>query len=188
MASFTALYDACVLYPAPLRDLLLRLARTELFRARWSDRIHDEWINAVLRTRPELRDQLQRTRLLMDRAVPDCLVRGYEPLINGLTLPDENDRHVLAAAIVARAGVIVTYNLSDFPDALLESHGISPQHPDAFIHHLIDLAPGSVCFVVREHRAALKNPPKSVEDYLDTLSAASLPQTVATLRQMVDLL
>ena len=62
MAILTALFDACVLHPAPLRDLLMRLSMTELFRARWSDAIHEEWIRSVLRQRPELAVQLQRTR------------------------------------------------------------------------------------------------------------------------------
>ena len=60
MASLTALFDACVLYPAPLRDLLMRLAMSDLSRARWSATIHDEWTEAVLRTRPELKVPLER--------------------------------------------------------------------------------------------------------------------------------
>ena len=85
MASFVAVYDACVLYPAPLRDLLLRLALTDLFRARWTERIHEEWTRSVLKDRPDLTaQQLQRTRELMNLAVPDCLVIGYEGLIDHL--------------------------------------------------------------------------------------------------------
>ena len=109
MASFTALYDACTLYPAPLRDLLMHLALTDLFRARWSDQIHDEWISSVLEDRPDLRrEQLERTRELMNAHVRDGLVTGYEDLIDGLTLPDPEDRHVLAAAIRGSASVIGT--------------------------------------------------------------------------------
>jgi len=82
MATFTALYDACVLYPAPLRDLLMRVAMTDLFRARWTDEIHEEWITAVLRDRDDLtRDQLERTRSLMNAHVRDCIVTGYDGLI-----------------------------------------------------------------------------------------------------------
>lgn len=100
MTTFTALYDACVLYPAPLRDLLLRVALTDLFRARWTDRIHDEWIEALLRSRPDLtREQLERTRRLMNESVRDCLVTDYESLIDGITLPDPNDCHVVAAVV-----------------------------------------------------------------------------------------
>ena len=112
MASFVAVFDACVLYPAPLRDLLLRLALTDLFRARWSAEIHDEWVRAVLARRPDLSPAiLDRTRALMDGAVPDAVVTGHEGLIPTLTLPDPDDRHVLAAAIRCQAGVIVTFNL-----------------------------------------------------------------------------
>lgn len=115
MATFTALYDSCVLYPAPLRDLLMWLGLSDLFRPRWSNEIHEEWIRNVLKDRPDLtREQLERTRDLMNANVRDCLVTGYEPLIDGLTLPDPDDRHVLAAAIRASADVIVTFNLKDF--------------------------------------------------------------------------
>jgi hypothetical protein len=93
------LYDACVLYPAPLRDLLMWLALRDLFRAKWTDRIHDEWIRAVIRDRPELKRNLERTRSMMNAHVRDCLVTGYEPLIETLDLPDPDDRHVLAAAV-----------------------------------------------------------------------------------------
>ena len=137
--AFTALFDACVLYPAPLRDILLRLACGNLFRARWSAQIHDEWIRSLLQNRPDLAGKLQRTRDAMDRAVADCLVTGHEVLIPGLILPDPNDRHVLAAAILGRADVIVTFNLKDFPAAVLGGYGIEAQHPDVFIRHVLDL-------------------------------------------------
>jgi len=114
LASFVAVYDACVLYPAPLRDLLLRLALTDLFRAHWTELIHQEWMRSVQRDRPDIApERLQRTRELMDSAVPDCLVTGHESLIEQLHLPDPNDRHVLAAAIHCQAGVIVLRELLD---------------------------------------------------------------------------
>ena len=100
MASFTVVYDACLLYPASIRDLVVELGRTGLLRAKWTERIHSEWISAVLRQRPELvRSRLERVAELMNAAVDDCLVSGFESLEAGLTgLPDPNDRHVLAAA------------------------------------------------------------------------------------------
>ena len=112
---FVVVFDACVLYPAPMRDILIRLATAGLFAAKWTDRIHDEWTRNLLAQRPDLADALERTRSLMDQAVPDCLVEGYESLIEGLSLPDPDDRHVLAAAIRAGAQTIVTINLKDFP-------------------------------------------------------------------------
>lgn len=189
MTHFTALFDACVLYPAPLRDLLMHLALTDLFRAKWTDRIHDEWIRNVLEQRPDLRrEQLERTRQLMNAHVRDCLVSGYEDLIPALSLPDPDDRHVLAAAIRARADVIVTYNLHDFPNAALAPYGIDAQHPDEFVAHLLDLAPQSVCIAARRQRQSLRRPPATVEEFLATLERQGLPQTVAALRQFAGLL
>jgi predicted nucleic acid-binding protein len=144
VASFTAVYDACVLYPAPLRDLLLRVALTDLFRARWTEEIHAEWVRSLLERRPDLKpEQLRRTRELMNISVPDCLVTGYEGLVGALKLPDPDDRHVLAAAIRCQAGVIVTYNLADFPSQALDPYGIAAQHPDEFVVHLFDLSPAA---------------------------------------------
>ncbi|MHB2019859.1 MAG: PIN domain-containing protein [Candidatus Xenobia bacterium] len=189
MASFVAVYDACVLYPAPLRDLLLRLAQTELFRARWTEEIQSEWVRSLLKQRPDLRpEQLRRTRELMDRSIPDCLVTGYEGLVDQLNLPDPNDRHVLAAAIRCQAGVIVTYNLADFPQAALDPYGISAQHPDEFVGHLFDLSPAAVCAAVRDQRLALSRPVRSVREILDTFLSLGLAGTVAALETMQELL
>src|SRR5450432_3552157 len=141
----TAFYDASVLYPSELRNLLMHLALTGLFRARWSAGVHEEWIRALLRRRPDLsREKLERTRMLMDKHASGALVTGYEDLIESLQLPDPDDRHVLAAAIRGRADVIVTMNLRDFPEAVLDSFGIEAQHPDEFILHLLGLSPDAV--------------------------------------------
>lgn len=188
-SNFVAVFDACVLYPAPIRDLLLRLAVTGLFRARWSERIHDEWIQAVLRNRQDLkREQLDRTRELMDQAVPDCLVSGYEGIEATLALPDPDDRHVLAAAIKCGAGTIVTYNLKDFPDHLLAPLGLSAQHPDEFLEHAYDLDPVTVCKAVRDARTALKHPPVAANQLLDIYQSLGLATTVAALRTHIDTL
>lgn len=184
MARFTAFYDANVLYPAELRNLLMHLALTGLFRATWSADVHEEWICALLRNRPDLsREKLERTRQLMDKHAEDALVTGYEDLVPGLNLPDPDDRHVLAAAIVASANVIVTVNVRDFPHDVLAPFGLDAQHPDEFVLHLLDLAPGIVAAAARNHRESLKNPPKTVDEYLDTLEAQGLTQTVSVLRE-----
>ncbi|HKB88999.1 MAG TPA: PIN domain-containing protein [Opitutaceae bacterium] len=187
--AYTAIYDACVLYPAPLRDFLMQLALSDLYRAKWTDAIHDEWIGSLLERRPDLkREQLERTRELMNAHVRDCLVVGYEPLVGTIVLPDANDRHVVAAAIRARADVIVTFNLGDFPAEILSGYGLEAQHPDEFIAHLIDLAPQVVAQAARTCRARLKQPPKTVEEYLEALAAQRLPQTITLLRQMSGLI
>jgi len=99
-SNFTVIYDACVLYPAPLRDLLMRLALTDLYRARWTDMIHDEWTRNVLKQRPDLKaEDLERTRSLMNAHVRDSLITGFEHLIPSVELPDADDRHVVAAAV-----------------------------------------------------------------------------------------
>ncbi|HKI31648.1 MAG TPA: PIN domain-containing protein [Gemmataceae bacterium] len=185
----TALCDACVLYPAPLRDLLMFLAVRGLFRARWSDTIHEEWMRSVLGNRPDLkREQLERTHVLMNTHARDSLVTGFEGLIDSLSLPDPDDQHVLAAAIQAGAEVIVTFNLADFPPGALASHGIEAIHPDLFLSRLIEAAPDEFCAAAKLQRANLKNPPKSVAEFLGTLEACRLPRTVAQLRAAVFLL
>ncbi len=189
MANFVAIYDACVLHPAPLRDLLMHLAVSGLYRARWTDRIHDEWMRSVLERRPDIsRAALERTRQQMDAHVPDCLVSGYETLEATLQLPDPDDRHVLAAAILSQAGTIVTYNLKDFPDAVLAPLGITAQHPDQFIEHAFDLNSAAVIKAVEDQRASLRNPPMTVEALFDSYLRQGLATTVALLRPNAELL
>lgn len=179
---FTAFYDANVLYPAPLRDFLMHLALTGVYRARWSAQVHDEWKRNLLINRPELTaEQLDRTSSLMDRAVPDALVVDYEPLIEGLNLPDADDRHVLAAAIKCNASVIVTFNLKDFPKGALDRFDIEPVHPDDFIADLWDLDKAAVLEAAQRQRASLKSPPHSARQYLDKLLQQKLPETVKLL-------
>lgn len=186
MASFSALYDACVLYPAPLRDLLVRLAGTGLFRARWTQAIHEEWIRNVLANRADLtRERLERTRDLMNAHIFDCLVTDYEDLIPAIQIPDEDDRHVVAAAIRGRADVIVTFNLKDFPASVLSQYNIDAQHPDVFVQHLLDLNEAVVCAAIRTQRLNLKKPSVSAEELLNIFEVQGLKQTVARLRPLV---
>jgi PIN domain len=186
--AFTALFDACVLYPAPLRDLLIRTACTGAYRARWTERIHEEWTHSLLANRPELEDQIGRSRALMDKAVPDCLIAGYEALEGGLILPDDNDRHVLAAAIVGRADVIVTYNLKDFPPENLKPYGIEAQHPDDFLRHLYDINQPALLSAVRAQREALRKPPYTARELLDIFLERELASTVAVLEPNIALI
>jgi len=180
-SAFTVVYDACVLYPASLRDFLIRLAMTGTFRARWTAHIHDEWMRALTTKYPERKDALERTRHLMDEAVPDCLVEGYESLEAGIVLPDPDDVHVLAAALRCGASVIVTFNLKDFPEKVLAPYGVEAQHPDQFADDLFDLHPAAVVEAAVRQRADLKYPPLSVDAYFDHLLHQGLTQTVKNL-------
>ena len=184
--AFIVVYDACVLHPAPLRDLLIRVANARVVQARWSERILDECFESIARQRPELpTGALDRTRALMVESVPDCLVTGFEPLEAAINLPDLDDRHVLAAAIRANAQVIVTFNLNDFPQAALAQYDIEARHPDDFLLDSIDIAPGTLVRCLTEQAADLKNPPKTVTEVLSTLRQLGLIRTVARFRELL---
>ncbi len=160
----------------------MHLALCGLYRARWSAQIHDEWKRNVLKNRADLTpQQLDRTSALMDLAVPDALVTGYEVLCSGLELPDKNDRHVLAAAIRCKAQSIVTFNLKDFPAKTLASFEIESQHPDEFIMDLWDLDQAAVLAAAQRQRRTLRMPPMDVQQYLDMLLRQGIPQTVKAL-------
>jgi predicted nucleic acid-binding protein len=182
----TAIYDACVLYPAPLRDLLMQLAMSELFSARWTTQIHDEWMRNVHANRTDITwEKLIRVRDLMNSHVEESLVDGYEHLIPILDLPDPDDRHVLAAAIIARADLIVTFNLKDFPANKLEQYSIEAVHPDDFIADLILLHPQAVADAVECCQQRLRNPPKSVDEFLEILLRQGLTRSCSLLRQNI---
>lgn len=188
MSELVAILDACVLYPAPLRDFLMHLALTHVFRARWSEAIHDEWMRNVLADRPDLNlTQLTRTKALMNAAILEAVVEGFEPLVDTLDLPDADDRHVLAAAIRADASLIVTFNLKDFPDVKLAPFGVAAIHPDEFVITLIQDAAESVVTAFKRQHNSLKNPPRTVHELLETLKANGLRETVVKLRELLEL-
>lgn len=179
------LYDACVLYPAPLRDILMHLALTGLFQAKWTDQIHEEWIKNVLKNRPDLtKKQLNRTRNLMNLHARDALIAGYEHLIPKLSLPDMNDCHVLAAAIHGSVSKILTYNIKDFPEKALKPYRISVQHPDEFLFSLLTHESDTVCNALKRLRLGLKNPPLSVTEYLLVLTTQGLSKTASELNRL----
>jgi hypothetical protein len=184
--STRAFLDASVLYPVSLRNLLMRLTLERLFQARWSPTVHEEWIRSVLRDHPHIpAARLHDLRDAMDKWAQDAVVTGYESLIASLTLPDPDDRHVLAAAIVGRADIIVTCNLRDFPDNVLAPYNIKAQHPDEFIRHMIDSAPGVVADAVRKQQVSLVNPPVSMPELLTLFDRLGLTQTAAELRHLL---
>lgn len=189
MNGYTALLDANVLYPAPLRDLFLQLAVSDVFRARWTDDIHREWIDALLRAQPHReRAKLERTRDLMNRSTRDCLIEGYHDLIPSLQLPDPKDRHVLAAAIVGRCDAIVTRNRKDFPEKVLAPYGIEVRHPDEFLLDRLHLSPSLFCAAVQKVRARLKNPPHTAGEYLENLLGQGLIKTAAELEKFKEII
>ncbi|MCB9680860.1 MAG: PIN domain-containing protein [Alphaproteobacteria bacterium] len=186
--AFTVVYDANVLYPAPLRDLLVRVGMTGVVRVKWTDEILDEVFRNILANRPDLTmEQLARTRSLMNGAIRDVQVDGYQALVGALDLPDPGDRHVLAAAIQCGAQSIITHNLKDFPAERLAPHGVEAMSPDEFVLDLLDLAPGGVVRVLNEQQASLKRPPRTLEELMETLESNGLNRSMAEARGLLGL-
>jgi predicted nucleic acid-binding protein len=182
--AFIVVYDTNVLYPNTLRDLLIRVAQQpHLVQAKWTDKILDEMCRALRRNRPDITEE-KTARLceLMNGAVRDCLVLGYEPLIEVIDLPDPDDRHVLAAAIKVNAQLIVTRNRKDFPAKTLAQWGIKPKSPDDFVRDVIDLDSQAVWACVQQIVDSRVRRPVTVDDVLGELQRDGLVASTAALR------
>lgn len=171
MTKYSALLDACVLVPISLADTLLRLAEVGLYRPLWSERILDEVTAAIESVHPDLKsDGKARARAFaMDAAFEDASVTGWEDLISGITLPDPNDRHVVAAALRGRADVIVTNNVKDFPRSQLDALGMSVQTADEFLLNQLDLDPTLVMEALENQARATSNPRLKVAEIVARL-------------------
>ncbi len=184
-----ALLDANVLFPPTLRDMLMWLAVTLSFEPRWTESIHNEWICNVLKSYPDIRrDKLERTKTLMNQIDPNCLVIGYDQIIPTLFLPDENDRHVLAAAIQSHVEVIVTYNAKDFPDDILGLYRIRAIHPDTFLTNLFDENTPRFLLAIKKQITAMQFPSKTVDEYLISLIHLKLHEISNRLKEYKHLL
>ncbi len=185
MAVTHAFIDANVFYSMTLTDIIMQVARDGLIRARWTDAIHTEWTNALLRNDPtRSRAAIDKRRNAMDRAVPDALVVGYEPIIATLTLPHATDRHVLAAAIHGTCSIIVTSNLKHFPETTLASYGITATHPDDFLIDQLARDQDGVLACVTAMGGRLKNPPISFDEHLARMINAGLPKLAEELARL----
>lgn len=183
---FTAILDANVLYPSFLRDLLLSLAEVCLYRPKWSEEIEDEWLRNLHKNRADIpSSNLERTAILMNRAFPDAKVEGYNALIQSLTLPDPDDRHVLAAAILGKADVIVTSNLSDFPNEELIKFNVQAISPDEFVLNLIDLDGGKAKNALENMQARRKNPPVTIEELINMMENRELINSAAEFEKIL---
>ncbi|WP_293276571.1 MULTISPECIES: PIN domain-containing protein [unclassified Microcoleus] len=163
----------------------MELGVGEVFEPRWTEEIHEEWIrNVLLNNRNLTSERLTRTKNMMNASIKNCLVQGYEIIIPDLELPDPGDRHVLAAAIHSRADCIVTFNLRDFPADKLRQYNIEPLHPDEFILRLLNFNWQGVCKAAEKQRIRLKNPPKTPDEYLQTLVELGLPLSATRMREL----
>lgn len=189
-ARYTALLDACVLFPVVSRDALLSLAASGLFAAKWSERIEREWTRALERRRPDLVGKLQGAIEMMRAAIPDWevpenAVARIEPC---LVLPDPNDAHVLAAAIAGHVDCIVTTNLKDFPAEILTPMGIEAIHPDQFMIAQWDLDPYPSIAALKGMRARWRRPEATPEDFVQAFDRSGLPAMAQRLREAAGLI
>lgn len=185
---YTAVLDANVLYGRLLRDVLLSLADAHLYSAKWSADIREEWMRNLIANKPEKEASVRSASAAMERAIPDCLVTGYEHLIESLKLPDPSDRHVLAAAITGHADCIVTLNEKDFPTDVLLSFGIERQTPDEFVLNQIMLQPPIALAAIKRMRERWQKPEYTAPAMIDVFELRGLAQTAAHLRDVVDLI
>jgi len=177
------LCDANIFYSILMTDLVLSLGEVGLFRPRWTDEIHEEWIRNLLEDQPQrTREELERRRAFMDQAIGHDLIENYERHIESLSLPDPHDRHVLAAAIEAGAEILLTYNLRDFPEPVVAAYGVSVLHPDAFLRRVALEEAETVLSVIEEMRVKRKRPEMSQAQLLEKLARLSIPGFVRMLR------
>lgn len=186
-ARYTAVLDANVLYPALLRDVLLSLAHADLYSAKWTHHIRAEWTRSLLKDHPVMGTQIAAAAEAMEVAIPDCLVNSYEHLIDGLVLPDPDDRHVLAAAIAGHADAIITWNEKDFPKQALDPFGAELQTPDEFVLNQVMLRGAVALTAIKGMRERWARPQYTAAFLVDLFEKRGLPQTAAHLRDFVAL-
>jgi predicted nucleic acid-binding protein len=183
MSSFGVILDANVLFPASLRDILLRTASADLYRLNLTDEILEETCRNLVKTGRISESGAPRLVSEIRRSFPAAFVTGYHSLITSMT-NQEKDRHVLAAAVKAGAQVIVTKNLKDFPCECLSPFDIEAQPPDDFLIHLYHFNSETVIRVLIEQAGELRKPSKTVPELLDVL-AQHAPMFVDLVRVQV---
>jgi PIN domain len=180
-----ALLDANVLWSAPVRDVLLRVAELGRFRPSWTSQILDEFSQSLQRLRPDLSPQ-QISGLIaqLNFAFPESLITSYEHLIPSMT-NDFGDRHVLAAAAAGRVDTVLTFNLSHFPPEDCERVGVHVESPDQFLMRLCEVNPHEILRSLERQASFLKNPPVSTAQLLAHLER-QLPAFAIAMRGLFD--
>ena len=187
---YTALLDANVLYSVAISDALMEVAATGIYAAKWSKAIDDEWVRNLAKTKKRAEADFHTRRDSMHDACPDWEVpeEGWRLIEPCLSLPDVNDRYVLAAAVAGHADSIVTINIKDFPSSILEPLGITALHPDEFLLQQLQLEPLVVLPAFKSMRTRLKNPAFTPEKFVDAMERNGLIQTAAFLGQALQLI
>lgn len=181
---FTVVLDTNVIYPVIIRDLLFWFAHYDLYTPKWSNHIFDEWRSVMERKgvpSHEIENRVQKANL----AFPDALVRQYESLMTNLSLPDMKDCHVLAAAIKTNAHLIVTNNIKDFPEAVLNDYGIKAKTADDFLTDIIDLNGETAIEAFKEMVLHKRNPAMDEYAVLSQLKKIGLTDTANYLHALL---
>lgn len=181
---FKCVLDTNVIYPIEIRDLLFWFAYFEMFTPKWSEHIFDEWKEVMKRkgiSEEEASKRVEKANL----AFPDALVKNYSGLIEGLTLPDAKDCHVLAAAIKTNANIIVTNNIKDFPEKYLASFGLAAKTADDFLTNIIDLNPELAVKAFRELVLNRRKPNLDEFEILDIFRKRGLKSTADFLHTLI---
>jgi predicted nucleic acid-binding protein len=171
-----------------MRDALFHFAEAGLFRARWSTEILQEWHTALLKSKPLLAESLASQMQAIERVFPEACVDGYQDLIQALHLPDPNDRHVLAAAIVADAEHIITENIKDFPESAIAKYGIEAVTADDFLARTFELYPAEATAALRTMRRNYENPPLNPGEFVFDLQTKGMPNLASMLKQHIDVI
>lgn len=180
--AFPAFLDTCVLYPAALTDLLLRIAEHEVYRPHWSPDVVAELQRNLAKV---VAEEAARRRIdAMCRAFPEASVTGYESLVDGMTC-DPKDRHVLAAATHSGCQVIVTANIKDFPAESLTPYDMTVVTPDDFLLDQLDLYPGAVRSALIGQCQDTRRPQLTRSTLFSSLERAGVPRFVAEARRKV---
>ena len=187
---YTVLLDANVLYSVAISDALMEVAATGIYAAKWSKAIDDEWVRNLAKNKKRAEADFHTRRDSMHDACPDWEVpeEGWRLIEPCLSLPDVNDRHVLAAAVAGHADSIVTINIKDFPSSILEPLGITALHPDEFLLQQLQLEPLVVLPAFKSMRTRLKNPAFTPEKFVDAMERNGLIQTASFLGQALQLI
>jgi hypothetical protein len=169
---------------------LMEVAATGIYAAKWSKAIDDEWVRNLAKNRKRPESDFHLRRDSMHDSCPDWEVpeEGWKLIEPCLSLPDVNDRHVMAAAIAGHADSIVTINIKHFPASVLDPLGITALHPDEFLLQQLELEPLVVLPAFKVMRARLKNPSFTPEKFVDAMERNGLIQTAAFLRQALQLI
>lgn len=185
---FVVILDANVLFPFRTRDVLLTFAHEGLFRARFTDEILAEWAVNLIALKPELEDSVASQVDMIRQVFDECFVTGHMALVDGLEMPDQNDRHVLAAAIRCSAQVIVTENKRDFPGNLLEEYDVEVLGADEMLVNTYELFPVEAARALAKVRKRYRNPSMNVSEFLLDLTRAGLPRLAATVKRDIEAL